>query len=186
MKISQGVLVRHFPDDNRFIHYALRKRGRVVREDETILSVRHIALTQVLRAINKEKEFESEAHITNYIMTAIDMAYCNVLRDSNLHKNNLPIRPYSDYTDDNQVNDTTLFDGNMIDNTAYDNTKEVALKFIENLCTPIRYEYFYKKYIEGYSSTEIANEYGVTQQAVSFQLARLKKDLKNNIHRLDI
>ena len=90
MKISQGILKKHFPSDNRFIHYVLRKNGRVVRSDETILSVRHKALVQVIRAANKEKEFDDEAHITNYIMLAIDRAYCGVLRDSNLLKNNYP------------------------------------------------------------------------------------------------
>ena len=186
MKISQGILVRHFPEDNRFIHYTLRKRGRVVREDETILSVRHTALMQVMKAYNKGKEFESDAHITNYIMTAIDKAYCGVLRDSNLLKNNLPIRPYSDYTDDNQMNDTTLFDGKVIDDSHYDNSKEVLLKFIRDICTPLRYDYFYKRYIEGYSSTEIARQYGVTQQAVSFQLSKLKEDIKKHLDHLDI
>jgi DNA-directed RNA polymerase specialized sigma24 family protein len=186
MQISQGILLRHFPSDNRFIHYTLRKKGRVVREDETILSVRHIALVQVLKAVNKEKEFESEAHITNYIMTAIDMAYCNVLRDSNLLKNNLPIRSYSDYTDDNQMNDTTLFDGDVVTEDYYDNTIDHILGFIESVSTPLRYEYFTKRYLEGYSATDIAEHYGVTQQAVSFQLSRVKEDIKKNIHRLDI
>lgn len=186
MKISQGILKKHFPSDNRFIHYVLRKNGRVVRSDETILSVRHKALVQVIRAANKEKEFDDEAHITNYIMLAIDRAYCGVLRDSNLLKNNLPIRSYSDYTDDNEMNDTTLYDGNIIDETHYDNTIEHILGFIKNISTPLRYDYFHKRYIEGYNPTEIAKLYGVTQQAVSFQLSRVRDDIKKHIHLLDI
>lgn len=186
MQISQGVLVRHFPQDNRFIHYTLRKRGRVVREDETILSVRHIALVQVMSAMNKGKEFDDEAHITNYIMMAIDRAYCNVLRDSNLLKNNLPIRSYSDYTDDNQMSDATLYDGKMVSTDHYDNTIDHILDFVKRISTPIRYEYFTKRYIDGYSATEIAIMYGVTQQAISLQLLRVKEDIKKNIDRLDI
>lgn len=186
MLISQGILKKHFPNDNRFIHYVLRKNGRVVRNEETILSVRHNALVQIIQAINKEKEFDDEAHITNYIMLAIDRAYCGVLRDSNLLKNNLPIRSYSDYTDDNQMNDTTLFDGKVIDTSHYDNTIDHLLGFIQRISTPLRYDYFHKRHIEGYSVPEIANMYGVTQQAVSFQLSRVRDDIKKYIHLLDI
>lgn len=182
MKISQELLKKFFPRDNRFIYYVMKRNKRVVYSDEWIDSIRYYALVTVMNAVNKDKEFDSIEHIHNWVMTAIDCGYRNTVKHYNAPTRNM-VRVFSEYgsrgdsySGSGELSFESIFENSLSHNQQYDDTVEVIYKELNRMSTPHRMQYFEEHIVEGKTPSQIARDRGVSTSAVSEQVRRLRKD----------
>ena len=79
MKITERDLRNWFPADRRFLHFCAKYYGYSFRNDEVVERANHLAVLNVMRLVNRDQEFEDEAHMTGMVMFFIPIRNTQLL-----------------------------------------------------------------------------------------------------------
>ena len=99
MKITERDLRNWFPADRRFLHFCAKYYGYSFRNDEVVERASHLAVLNVMRLVNRDEEFEDEAHMTGIVMSSFRYAILNSYSNSlTANEKNLEVRNESEVT----------------------------------------------------------------------------------------
>lgn len=99
MKITEKDLRNWFPRDMRFLHFCAKYYGYSFRNDEVVERANHLAVLNVMRLVNRDQEFENEAHMTGMVMSSFRYAILNSYTNSlTANEKNLEVRNESEVT----------------------------------------------------------------------------------------
>lgn len=99
MKITERDLRNWFPADRRFLHFCAKYYGYSFRNDEVVERASHLAVLNVMRLVNRDEEFEDEAHMTGIVMSSFRYAILNSYTNSlSANEKNLDVRNESEVT----------------------------------------------------------------------------------------
>lgn len=195
-EVTQEMLKRFLPRDNRFIIYTLKRNRRNIYSDHQVEEVRFHTLEYLFKALRKGKEFESEHHFVNYLSTVIDSAYKRMIQSQNALKNNLPVDNFSDLVPESLpegigTDEYIHFIGGQSSYTPeYDNTNELIIEVAYKQCvdkrsgkpSELKRAYFEEIYIKGRDMKEVADEYGVSHQSVQQKMKSLIEDIRKALN----
>ncbi len=99
MKITEKDLRNWFPRDMRFLHFCAKYYGYSFHNDEVVERANHLAVLNVMRLVNRDEEFEDEAHMTGIVMSSFRYAILNSYSNSlSANEKNLEVRNDSELT----------------------------------------------------------------------------------------
>ena len=99
MKITEKDLRNWFPRDMRFLHFCAKYYGYSFHNDEVVERANHLAVLNVMRLVNRNQEFEDEAHMTGIVMSSFRYAILNAYSNSlSANEKNLEVRNESELT----------------------------------------------------------------------------------------
>jgi len=99
MKITDKDLRNWFPRDMRFLHFCAKYYGYSFHNDEVVERANHLAVLNVMRLVNRDQEFEDEAHMTGMVMSSFRYAILNSYSNSlSANEKNLEVRNDSELT----------------------------------------------------------------------------------------
>ena len=99
MKITEKDLRNWFPRDMRFLHFCAKYYGYSFHNDEVVERANHLAVLNVMRLVNRDEEFEDEAHMTGMVMSSFRYAILNSYTNSlTANEKNLEVRNESEVT----------------------------------------------------------------------------------------
>jgi len=99
MKITEKDLRNWFPRDMRFLHFCAKYYGYSFHNDEVVERANHLAVLNVMRLVNRDQEFEDEAHMTGIVMSSFRYAILNAYSNSlSANEKNLEVRNESELT----------------------------------------------------------------------------------------
>lgn len=99
MKITERDLRNWFPADRRFLHFCAKYYGYSFHNDEVVERASHLAVLNVMRLVNRDEEFEDEAHMTGIVMSSFRYAILNSYSNSlTANEKNLEVRNESEVT----------------------------------------------------------------------------------------
>jgi DNA-directed RNA polymerase specialized sigma24 family protein len=99
MKITEKDLRNWFPRDMRFLHFCAKYYGYSFHNDEVVERANHLAVLNVMRLVNRDQEFEDEAHMTGIVMSSFRYAILNAYSNSlTANEKNLEVRNESELT----------------------------------------------------------------------------------------
>lgn len=99
MKITERDLRNWFPADRRFLHFCAKYYGYSFHNDEVVERANHLAVLNVMRLVNRDEEFENEAHMTGIVMSSFRYAILNSYSNSlTANEKNLEVRNESEVT----------------------------------------------------------------------------------------
>jgi len=99
MKITEKDLRNWFPRDMRFLHFCAKYYGYSFHNDEVVERANHLAVLNVMRLVNRDQEFEDEAHMTGIVMSSFRYAILNSYSNSlTANEKNLEVRNESEVT----------------------------------------------------------------------------------------
>jgi len=99
MKITERDLRNWFPADRRFLHFCAKYYGYSFHNDEVVERANHLAVLNVMRLVNRDEEFEDEAHMTGIVMSSFRYAILNSYSNSlTANEKNLEVRNESEVT----------------------------------------------------------------------------------------
>jgi len=99
MKITEKDLRNWFPRDMRFLHFCAKYYGYSFHNDEVVERANHLAVLNVMRLVNRDQEFEDEAHMTGIVMSSFRYAILNAYSNSlSANEKNLEVRNDSELT----------------------------------------------------------------------------------------
>jgi hypothetical protein len=99
MKITERDLRNWFPRDMRFLHFCAKYYGYSFHNDEVVERANHLAVLNVMRLVNRDQEFEDEAHMTGIVMSSFRYAILNSYTNSlSANEKNLEVRNESEVT----------------------------------------------------------------------------------------
>ena len=99
MKITERDLRNWFPADRRFLHFCAKYYGYSFHNDEVVERASHLAVLNVMRLVNRDEEFENEAHMTGIVMSSFRYAILNSYSNSlTANEKNLEVRNESEVT----------------------------------------------------------------------------------------
>jgi DNA-directed RNA polymerase specialized sigma24 family protein len=99
MKITEKDLRNWFPRDMRFLHFCAKYYGYSFHNDEVVERANHLAVLNVMRLVNRDEEFEDEAHMTGIVMSSFRYAILNAYSNSlTANEKNLEVRNDSELT----------------------------------------------------------------------------------------
>ena len=99
MKITERDLRNWFPRDMRFLHFCAKYYGYSFHNDEVVERANHLAALNVMRLVNRDEEFEDEAHMTGIVMSSFRYAILNSYTNSlSANEKNLEVRNESEVT----------------------------------------------------------------------------------------
>jgi DNA-directed RNA polymerase specialized sigma24 family protein len=99
MKITEKDLRNWFPRDMRFLHFCAKYYGYSFHNDEVVERANHLAVLNVMRLVNRDEEFEDEAHMTGIVMSSFRYAILNAYSNSlTANEKNLEVRNESELT----------------------------------------------------------------------------------------
>jgi DNA-directed RNA polymerase specialized sigma24 family protein len=99
MKITDKNLRNWFPRDMRFLHFCAKYYGYSFHNDEVVERANHLAVLNVMRLVNRDEEFEDEAHMTGIVMSSFRYAILNSYSNSlSANEKNLEVRNDSELT----------------------------------------------------------------------------------------
>lgn len=99
MKITEKDLRNWFPRDMRFLHFCAKYYGYSFHNDEVVERANHLAVLNVMRLVNRDQEFEDEAHMTGIVMSSFRYAILNSYSNSlSANEKNLEVRNDSELT----------------------------------------------------------------------------------------
>jgi DNA-directed RNA polymerase specialized sigma24 family protein len=99
MKITEKDLRNWFPRDMRFLHFCAKYYGYSFHNDEVVERANHLAVLNVMRLVNRDEEFEDEAHMTGMVMSSFRYAILNAYTNSlSANEKNLEVRNDSELT----------------------------------------------------------------------------------------
>lgn len=99
MKITERDLRNWFPADRRFLHFCAKYYGYSFHNDEVVERANHLAVLNVMRLVNRDEEFEDEAHMTGIVMSSFRYAILNSYTNSlSANEKNLDVRNESEVT----------------------------------------------------------------------------------------
>lgn len=99
MKITEKDLRNWFPRDMRFLHFCAKYYGYSFYSDEVVERANHLAVLNVMRLVNRDEEFENEAHMTGMVMSSFRYAILNSYTNSlTANEKNLEVRNESEVT----------------------------------------------------------------------------------------
>jgi len=99
MKITERDLRNWFPADRRFLHFCAKYYGYSFHNDEVVERASHLAVLNVMRLVNRDEEFEDEAHMTGIVMSSFRYAILNSYTNSlTANEKNLEVRNESEVT----------------------------------------------------------------------------------------
>ena len=99
MKITDKDLRNWFPRDMRFLHFCAKYYGYSFHNDEVVERANHLAVLNVMRLVNRDEEFEDEAHMTGIVMSSFRYAILNSYSNSlSANEKNLEVRNDSELT----------------------------------------------------------------------------------------
>ena len=99
MKITEKDLRNWFPRDMRFLHFCAKYYGYSFHNDEVVERANHLAVLNVMRLVNRDQEFEDEAHMTGMVMSSFRYAILNSYTNSlSANEKNLEVRNDSELT----------------------------------------------------------------------------------------
>jgi RNA polymerase sigma factor (sigma-70 family) len=99
MKITERDLRNWFPADRRFLHFCAKYYGYSFHNDEVVERANHLAVLNVMRLVNRDQEFEDEAHMTGMVMSSFRYAILNSYTNSlTANEKNLEVRNESEVT----------------------------------------------------------------------------------------
>lgn len=99
MKITERDLRNWFPADRRFLHFCAKYYGYSFHNDEVVERASHLAVLNVMRLVNRDEEFEDEAHMTGMVMSSFRYAILNSYTNSlTANEKNLEVRNESEVT----------------------------------------------------------------------------------------
>lgn len=99
MKITERDLRNWFPADRRFLHFCAKYYGYSFHNDEVVERANHLAVLNVMRLVNRDEEFEDEAHMTGMVMSSFRYAILNSYTNSlTANEKNLEVRNESEVT----------------------------------------------------------------------------------------
>jgi DNA-directed RNA polymerase specialized sigma24 family protein len=99
MKITERDLRNWFPADRRFLHFCAKYYGYSFHNDEVVERASHLAVLNVMRLVNRDEDFENEAHMTGIVMSSFRYAILNSYSNSlSANEKNLEVRNESEVT----------------------------------------------------------------------------------------
>ena len=99
MKITEKDLRNWFPRDMRFLHFCAKYYGYSFHNDEVVERANHLAVLNVMRLVNRDEEFDNEAHMTGIVMSSFRYAILNSYSNSlSANEKNLEVRNDSELT----------------------------------------------------------------------------------------
>lgn len=130
MKITEENLKNWFPRNNRFLHYCAKHYGYSFHKEEVVERAAHLAVLNVMRLVNRDQEFENEAHMVGMVMSSFRFAILNSYNNSlSVNEKNLNIRNESELT---------YGDGNEEEYSLYQNAIRYDPPELNNLVDLVR------------------------------------------------
>ena len=133
MKITERDLRNWFPADRRFLHFCAKYYGYSFHNDEVVERASHLAVLNVMRLVNRDEEFEDEAHMTGIVMSSFRYAILNSYTNSlSANEKNLEVRNESEVTYGDGSEEYSKYQANAIaDTKEIDNLIDVVRDYAE-------------------------------------------------------
>ena len=133
MKITERDLRNWFPADRRFLHFCAKYYGYSFHNDEVVERASHLAVLNVMRLVNRDEEFENEAHMTGIVMSSFRYAILNSYTNSlSANEKNLEVRNESEVTYGDGDDEYSKYQANAIaDTKEIDNLIDVVRDYAE-------------------------------------------------------
>jgi len=133
MKITERDLRNWFPADRRFLHFCAKYYGYSFHNDEVVERANHLAVLNVMRLVNRDQEFEDEAHMTGMVMSSFRYAILNSYTNSlSANEKNLEVRNESEVTYGDGSEEYSKYQANAVaDTKEIDNLIDVVRDYAE-------------------------------------------------------
>ena len=133
MKITERDLRNWFPADRRFLHFCAKYYGYSFHNDEVVERANHLAVLNVMRLVNRDEEFENEAHMTGMVMSSFRYAILNSYTNSlSANEKNLEVRNESEVTYGDGSEEYSKYQANAVaDTKEIDNLIDVVRDYAE-------------------------------------------------------
>ena len=171
-------MVEFFPSDNRFIHYVARKNGLFFVKDDDVETARFFSIDGVMRLVNKEVEFEDEAHLQNVVQMNVLRGIYRMIEWNSAKKNSQDIRPESDFIGSDDEGFSTYIELAESDDEPYDNTMAVIEEWAQEVLDDIGYA-VYKMTLSDVARKEMSRTLGISPEAI-------RQRQKSNIKKLKL
>ena len=110
MKITEENLKNWFPRDRRFLHYCAKVYGLSFHSKDVVERASHLAVLNVMRLVNRDQEFDNEAHMVGIVMSSFRFAILNSYNNSlNVNEKNLNIRNETELTYGDSQDEYSLY-----------------------------------------------------------------------------
>ena len=171
-------MVEFFPSDNRFIHYVARKNGLFFVNDDDVETARFFSIEGVMRLVNKEVEFEDEAHLQNVVQMNVLRGIYRMIEWNSAKKNSQDIRPESDFIGSDDDGFSTYIERAESDDKQYDNTMAIIEEYAQEVLDDIGYA-VYKMTLSDVARKEMSRTLGISPEAI-------RQRQKSNIKKLKL
>ena len=171
-------MVEFFPSDNRFIHYVARKNGLFFVKDDDVETARFFSIDGVMRLVNKEVEFEDEAHLQNVVQMNVLRGIYRMIEWNSAKKNSQDIRPESDFIGSDDEGFSTYIELAESDDKPYDNTMAIIEEYAQEVLDDIGYA-VYQMTLSDVARKEMSRTLGISPEAI-------RQRQKSNIKKLKL
>jgi len=171
-------MVEFFPSDNRFIHYVARKNGLFFAKDDDVETARFFSIDGVLRLVNKEVEFEDEAHLQTAVQMNVLRGIYRMIEWNSAKKNSQDIRPESDFIGSDDEGFSTYIELAESDDKPYDNTMAIIEEYAQEVLDDIGYA-VYQMTLSDVARKEMSRTLGISPEAI-------RQRQKSNIKKLKL
>jgi len=178
MILTKTRMVEFFPSDNRFIHYVARKNGLFFVKDDDVETARFFSIDGVMRLVNKEVEFEDEAHLQNVVQMNVLRGIYRMIEWNSAKKNSQDIRPESDFIGSDDEGFSTYIELAESDDKPYDNTMAIIEEYAQEVLDDIGYA-VYQMTLSDVARKEMSRTLGISPEAI-------RQRQKSNIKKLKL
>lgn len=185
MKLTEQDFKEYFPKDNRFLHFCAKYYGLSFFSDEVVEEASFIALKNVMKMYNDQREFDDEKHKTGMVMSAFRFGILNAYKETD-RRNRLPVSNESTLTYGDGSDEYNKFLTMAVSNDKeYDNLNTLLHDFIDNNLNHLE-KAVIKEQILGESTYKMmSSEHGVTINALRLAKERAIRKLRNYVRAIN-
>jgi len=174
MKITNEVISNFWGNGNGFIVASIKRYGGSFATEDILEKAHYESMVLAILAKNKNKEFESELHMINYLMRLCYWSCCKVYRE--YQKLDQYIRPESDFNQESGQNPIL----NSVSTLTQDSSLfvESSLKHVKLKFGKQGVEIARLFLIEGHSIKEISDLLGIAYSNIYVKSEKIKRYLR--------
>ncbi len=181
MKITDKDLKAWFPADRSFLHFCAKYYGYSFHNDEVVERASHLAVLNVMRLVNRDEEFENEAHMTGIVMSSFRYAILNAYTNSlSANEKNLDVRNESEVTYGDGDEEYSKYQANAIaDTKEIDNLIDVVRDYSETNLPYLQRRALMECVIGESSMKELATDTDTSVRKVTLRSRKQSEELRN-------
>lgn len=180
MTLTENMMGKFFPDDNRFLHFVARKHGMFFLNQDDVETARHIAIINVMKIVSCELEFENKAHLNSVVEKNFKHAIYAMISFNSAKKRSIDIQSESEFIAVTNGESSSALERHGELDDPYKNELMDDFKVYVRDNMDAVYLKALNLHLDGYNNVESSKILGISPEAFRQRIQKIKKHLKKH------